>query len=566
MTKNRGSIDGFIPRRPGVDLGDTGASANRRPNISRRQLNISTDDTPNTMHTDEKRPNGQISTDRTDLEDSLRGLDDKGTSTAAPKLSRKQKRKLKKDANKKRPSSRKKKIIKWSIIAVVVLLVLGGAWLGYRALVASNNVFSGNILDVFKNKPLDQDKNGRTNILVLGTTDDKPDRPGALLTDSMMVLSVNQNKKDAYMISIPRDLWVDYKRQCSNGYQGKVNAYFQCVREGDSKEQVKKAAEKTGDLVGGVLGLDVQYEVNVNRTALKDLVKAVNGIDVTIKSRNPNGLLDSNFDREKCGAGKVSLTEQKQKCPPSGHYIDFPNGKVHLDPDQAVYLSRARGYRAPTYGFERGNFDRENNQQMILKAIQKKATSAGTLTNISKVSSLIDAIGDNLLTTFDTSEIRTLVDLGNSIDQSAIVSISLIDAEPSILTTDGYNGQSIVRPVAGLMDYSKMQAYIQQKLVYGDVAREKAKTVVFNASNQEGIAGLQADNLKARGLKITKVSNTEGDYNGVEIYQIGDGNDATRKMLEELFAIKVNRTAPTVTVPEGTEFVVILGSGAIVAG
>lgn len=565
MVKQRGSIDGFIPRRPGVNLGETGAS-NKRPNISRRQLNISTDHTPNTMHTEVERPNGEVSTEQTDLEDSLRGLDDKGSSTAAPQLTRKQKRKLKKQSNKKKPGTKKKKIIKWSIIGLVILLVLGGGWLGYRALVASNNIFSGNILDVFKNKALAQDANGRSNILVLGTTEDDPDRPGAALTDSMMVLSVDQTKKDAYMISIPRDLWVDYGRQCDNGYQGKINAYFQCVRKSASPEDEAKANTVVGDLVGKTLGLDIQYGVNVNRKALKDLVEAVGGIDVTIKSRNPNGLLDSNFDKSMCGAGKVSLAEQKKRCPPDGHYIDFPNGEVHLDADQAVYLSRARGYRAPTYGFERSNFDREKNQQMILKAIQKKATSAGTLTNIAKVSSLIDAIGDNLQTTFDTSEIGTLVDLGNSVKQSDIVSISLIDAEPAILTTDGLNGQSIVRPVAGLMDYSGMQQYIQQKLVYGAVAREKAKTVVLNASNQEGIAGLQADNLESRGLKITKVGNADGDYTGISVYQIGEGNQATRKMLEDLFSIKVTQTQPPVTVSEGTEFVVILGSGAIVAG
>ncbi|MDN5819468.1 MAG: LCP family protein [bacterium] len=565
MVKQRGSIDGFIPRRPGVNLGETGAS-NQRPNISRRQLNISTDHTPNTMNTEAKRPNGEISTERADLEDSLRGLDERGTTTAAPKLTRKQKRKLKKDSNKKKPSTRKKKIIKWSNIGLVILLVLGGGWLGYRALVASNNIFSGNILDVFKNKPLAQDENGRSNILILGTTEDDPDRPGAALTDSMMVLSVDQTKKDAYMISIPRDLWVDYGRQCDNGYQGKINAYFQCVRKSASPEDESKANTVVGKLVGKTLGLDIQYGANINRKGLKDLVKAVGGIDVTIKSRNPNGLLDSNFDKPMCGAGKVSLAEQKKRCPPDGHYIDFPNGDVHLDANQAVYLSRARGYRAPTYGFERSNFDREKNQQMILKGIQKKATSAGTLTNIAKVSGLIDAIGDNLQTTFETSEIGTLVDLGNSIPQSDIVSISLIDAEPTILTTDGLNGQSIVRPVAGLMDYSKMQDYIQQRLVYGDVAREKAKTVVFNASNQEGIAGLQADKLKSRGLKITKVDNTDGQYTGVSVYQVGEGNEATRKMLEELFSIKVNQSQPPVTVSEGTEFVVILGSGAIVAG
>ena len=71
----------------------------------------------------------------------------------------------------------------------------------------------------------------------------------------------------------------------------------------------------------------------------------------------------------------------------------------------------ARGDKAPTYGFEQSNFDREKNQQKIMVAIRDKALSAGTLTDFTKVSGIIDAIGKNLRTNFEKSEVRTLVTL-----------------------------------------------------------------------------------------------------------------------------------------------------------
>ena len=65
------------------------------------------------------------------------------------------------------------------------------------------NVFqNGNMLGVFQYQPLKKDAHGRSNVLIVGSTDDDPNRPGAKLTDSIMVLSVDQDKKDNINYSI----------------------------------------------------------------------------------------------------------------------------------------------------------------------------------------------------------------------------------------------------------------------------------------------------------------------------------------------------------------------------
>lgn len=88
----------------------------------------------------------------------------------------------------------------------------------------------------------------------------------------------------------------------------------------------------------------------------------------------------------------MALPIAKEKnCPPNGHFIEYKNGLTQLDAEHALYLAMARGDIEPTYGLGNSNFDREKNQQKIIVAIKEKAMSTGTITNVGKVSGIIDA-------------------------------------------------------------------------------------------------------------------------------------------------------------------------------
>lgn len=113
------------------------------------------------------------------------------------------------------------------MIIVLLIAAIGfGGWVGVKTLLASNAVFKGDIFGLVQQRQLKMDGNGRTNILVFGTSEDDPGHPGGNLTDSIMVLTVDQKKNNAYMVSIPRDLEVRYGRSCVPGYSGKINAFF----------------------------------------------------------------------------------------------------------------------------------------------------------------------------------------------------------------------------------------------------------------------------------------------------------------------------------------------------
>ena len=118
---------------------------------------------------------------RSELDESLKGID-------IPKESGK-KGKIR---GRKGQKSRLHRIVKWVLIALVVIGLAIGGYLVYKALNSGSQIFKGSLLDIAQNQPLKQDADGRSNILVLGTSEDDPGHEGAGLTDSIMVLSVDQ--------------------------------------------------------------------------------------------------------------------------------------------------------------------------------------------------------------------------------------------------------------------------------------------------------------------------------------------------------------------------------------
>jgi LCP family protein required for cell wall assembly len=536
MKKSSSSVDGFVPRRSGRVLGETQQPiGSKRPEVG---MPLPGKDS------EPLRTSKQVV--RSDeINESLKMIDEE-TSEASPKKRRFLFGRNRRKKNK--PVSPNKKLIKRILLILLVIILLVGGYVGIRALLASGSIFKGNPFDIFQSQPLKEDENGRSNILVFGTSeDDGPDHGGANLTDSLMVVSIDQTSKNAYMVSIPRDLWVKYGTACNAGYEGKINEVYTCnSHEGENEEAGANALKSK---VGEVLGIDVQYYAHVNYSVVREAVDAVGGVSVTIESDDPRGILDRNFDWQ---------------CRYQCYYVKYPNGPTGtMDGAHALALARARGddNGQATYGLGRGNFDREVNQQKILQALREKAVSAGTLANVGKVTGLIDTLGKNLRTNFQTNEIRTLMTLGTDIKSDKINSINLIQDGENVVTTGNLNGASIVRPVAGLYDYSGIHTYVLKKLNSNEVTREAAKVVVLNGSQVPGVGQTEADKLTNKGFTITAVDNAPaGTYDKVEIYQIGKGMTATKAKLKELYNVSTIKTsAPPLAVADGTNFVIIIG-------
>jgi anionic cell wall polymer biosynthesis LytR-Cps2A-Psr (LCP) family protein len=562
MSRNQTSIDGFVPRRPGNRLGELHQVKN--PDAAVKPID-------RTLHTGQNitsTSNEMVGTPRTgkeigrsDLEESLRQIDDESLQDGGKK-SRRQRRRDRKAGKKK---SKTRRIIKWVMIVLLVALLALVGYFVIKGLNASGNVLQGSIFDLIQNEPLKQDKNGRSNFLILGTSEDDPGHDAGYLTDSILILSVDQNNKNAYTFSIPRDLYVEYGQACASGYRGKVNVYFSCVSDGKDATAEQERLTKTQAFIGNIVGMDIQYGVHVNYTVMRDVVNAIGGkITVNIEGdsgsgQSPNiGIMDANFDW-KCGA---TLSKRKVNCPPDGHFIDYQPGPQVLDAEHALYLAQARG-DAANVGLAQSNFDRERNQQKIMIAIRDKALTAGTLTNLGAVSSLLDALGNNLRTNVQTKEVRTLMDLGQKIKSGDIKSIDLYSRDDPMFTTGTLPGAgSSVYPKAGVGDYTELQSYIQKQLTSNPLVREGANITVLNGSGVVGAGQTVADTLTAKEFIVDEVANAPaGAYAPIEIYQVGDGKNktATAAKLKEIYNVTIKTTAPPVSVTGDTDFVIIVG-------
>ncbi|MEO8785418.1 MAG: LCP family protein, partial [Candidatus Saccharimonadales bacterium] len=266
---------------------------------------------------------------------------------------------------------------------------------------------------------------------------DDPGHAGADLTDSIMLVSLDVKDKTAFMLSIPRDLYVNIP---NDGYS-KINAAYQV----GNQLKFSQAGYPDGGMgmlestVSSKLNIPIDYYALINYSAFRDAVNAVGGVNVTINSQDSRGLYDT-------------FT-----------HLDLPNGPVSLNGQQALDLARSRGDGPGAYGLY-SDFDRTTHQRQLLVALKDKSTSAGVFTNPAKVSSLFDAVGNNVKTDLTLGNIRRLYSLGNSIDGNQIKSVGLNDVNGKnlLMSYQGYGGQSALAPAAGLNNYADIQAFVAQ--------------------------------------------------------------------------------------------------------
>jgi LCP family protein required for cell wall assembly len=187
------------------------------------------------------------------------------------------------------------RLLKRAAALVILIALVAGSWLGWKIyhdaakLTGDKNPLQ--LLSAFTPAALKQ-TDGRTNILLAGYSADDAGHQGADLTDSIMILSINQADKSAVVISVPRDLYVDIP---GYGYS-KINAAY----EYGQSENFSAAGYPDGGM--GLLeqtltqdfGVQFNYYSLINYSAFEDAVNAVGGVTVNIQSSDPRGLYDPN--------------------------------------------------------------------------------------------------------------------------------------------------------------------------------------------------------------------------------------------------------------------------------
>ncbi len=448
------------------------------------------------------------------------------------------KKKHKKVRSKKRLSL--KKFMYGALAAIGVMGLLVG-FLVIKGYINLNKTFKGGseivLSDNVDPSYLNKEGDSRVNFLMLGRGGDGHD--GADLTDTIIIASIDPVTNRADMVSIPRDLWVktDYGTT-------KVNAVYSYGKQrAESKGKKKADAEAAGidairAEISKISGIKIHAYVMVDFKAFEDAINTVGGVDINVTKET---------------AVSEHLWDPVRRKP---YYLNVQPGMQHFDGIRALFYARSR-HTSP-----RGDFDRAERQRLLLQALSDKVTSAGTYSNPIKINQLMDNFGSHVSTDVSTGDALNLLKLGKRIGGN-FHSVDLAENNSPIMTTGMISGQSIVRPIAGLFDYTELQLKIRTAFKDGYLARENAPVKVVNGTNTGGLATDASDLLKSYGYNVFGEPGTapSRDYDKTVVVDLTKSNKKpyTRNYLEKRFGTKAVTTLPAGVDSGNAEFVIILG-------
>ncbi len=430
---------------------------------------------------------------------------------------------------------------------VMLLLVLGaGSIFGYGYL-KTRQIFKGDgegAAALQKNvdpSKLNGEGDGRVNILLLGKGGPGHEAPD--LTDTILLASIDPVQKEAALLSVPRDLYV----QDENGYSSKINAIYSNAKQkklaelGDSDADLQ-AGEDAGlkaikTTVSEVLGVPVHYYAMVDFTAFKEAIDTVGGITIDVKEP----LFDATMAW--LNGGSALLADK---------------GLQTFDGNRALMYARSR------HGSARGDFDRTERQREVILALQQKVLSLGTFSNPYKVVELINALGNNVRTDLNgIGEMKRLYEIMQEIGSDKFVSVGLADPPNILVTTDFINNQSVVVPSAGLYQYDDIQSYVRNTLKDAFLRQENSRVAILNGTTTAGLATAREKELKSYGYNIVLIDNAPtSDYATTTLVDVSAGkNPYTLSYLEKRLGVtKTTNAIAGLPTNETVDFVIILGS------
>ncbi|MEK4065664.1 polyisoprenyl-teichoic acid--peptidoglycan teichoic acid transferase TagU [Peribacillus sp. FSL R5-0717] len=274
-----------------------------------------------------------------------------------------------------RHEKKKKKKRTWlKVVGIIVLLfILAGGAFAYSVWNSLTKT-----VDTM-HTPIDRTTDKRTkdlalsdqepfSMLMLGVDERDGDKGRS---DTMIVLTVNPQKKSVKMLSIPRDTRTEI---VGHGTQDKINHAF-----------AFGGAKMSMDTAENFLDIPIDYYMKINMEGFKDIVDAVGGVTV-----------QNDLDFTSDG-------------------IHFAKGTHTLNGKEALAYSRMR-HDDPS-----GDFGRQSRQRAIIEAVIKEGASLSSLTKYDEV---FAALGNNIQTNLTFDDMMDIQknyrDASKSITQSSI--------------------------------------------------------------------------------------------------------------------------------------------------
>lgn len=202
------------------------------------------------------------------------------------------------------------------------------------------------------------DRDARVNILILGI--DARDH-NVSRADMIMVVNINAKTKSIHLVSIPRDTKIFVK---GFGYTKINHTHLIGQRRGGNRS----GTQVTSQTVANLLHCRLDYYIKVDFKGYTEFIDTLGGLDIQLPK-------------------PVKLTEKS---------MILPAGNNHLNGEMTLELTRER------FSLKNGDFGRQQNQFMILKAIAKQTFQFGNIVHLSDlITKVRKDVVDTNLTDFD---------------------------------------------------------------------------------------------------------------------------------------------------------------------
>ncbi|WP_433388769.1 LCP family protein [Micromonospora sp. KLBMP9576] len=275
------------------------------------------------------------------------------------------------------------------VFGAVLMLTSGAAIVGSKTLIsqATGNIAQRNLLGDAGKSDAEGGANldGPIDMLLLGV--DARERWAAddVRADSIIVLHIPASHDQAYLISIPRDTEAQipaFKKTDWQGGTDKINAAFQAgARNGGGWDG---GAQLMAQTIKKMTGVSFDGAAIINFGGFKKIIDTLGSVRICVKQEVESmhmvyvdGKPMWNADAKKTGKRMTPVVHKK--------------GCREMEGWAALDYSRQRK------SLKNGDYDRQQNQQQLIKAMAKKATQDGTLTNPLKLNKLMDAAGGALI-------------------------------------------------------------------------------------------------------------------------------------------------------------------------
>jgi LCP family protein required for cell wall assembly len=257
------------------------------------------------------------------------------------------------------PKKRRRLLPKIVIAASVLLVAVIGAGFWYAATIdrsLTENINRGVELPTDPSSvrpPKEPHETGTLNYVLLGSDSRDPGNEGNGRSDTIMLVHLNAKRTKAYIVSFPRDMYVNIP-----GYgRNKINAAFAF---GGTPLAVRTLESLTGVRMDHVALIDFEGFIR--------LTQDLHGVTVMNKTAF------------------------------SSHGFDFPTGKITISGEEALWFVRER-HQLPG-----GDLDRAENQRNVIKAIVQKGLSAKVISDPATFTTFLGNVAKYLTVDNDLSD------------------------------------------------------------------------------------------------------------------------------------------------------------------